>query len=173
MTIFRFTLTGLVPLMLAAAPVAGQDTATVPEGPRAERLRQLIEDRFAERLKVELGLTDEQVPKVHAILGSWAAKRRALEREDRALRQGLAAAMRPGVAAEERAVTRVTDRLLAARVEYVETFRGELAELASILSPVQRAQYVLLRDRLLQRVQEIRNQRAAGSPPRLLNRLRR
>ena len=151
----------------------GQDTAAIAEGPRTERLRQLIEDRFAERLTIELGLTDDQAAKVRGVLTTWATKRRTLEREDRSLHQQLAAAMRPGVAADERAVSRLTDRILTSRVEYVQTFRDEQADLTPILSPVQRAQYVLLRDRLIQRVQEIRDQRAVTRPGgRLLNRLR-
>lgn len=159
--------------LLDVAPVVGQDTAAIAEGPRAERLRQLIEDRFAERLTVELGLSDDQAAKMRGVLTTWATKRRTLEREDRSLRQQLAAAMRPGVAAEERTVTRLTDRILAARIEYVQTFKDELGDLSSVLSPVQRAQYLLLRDRLMQRVQDVRNQRAANQSPRLPNRLRR
>jgi hypothetical protein len=149
-----------------------QDTTAIVDGPRAERLRQLIEDRFAERLTVELGLSNDQLARVRGVLTTWATRRRQLEREDRSLRQELAGAMRPGVAADERAVSRLTDQLLNARVQYVQTFKDEQADLAPILSPIQRAQYVLLRDRLIQRVQDIREQRATARPLGRLNRLR-
>ena len=151
---------------LAIAPVAvrAQDSLEV-EGPRAERLRALIEERFTERLALELGLSDEVAAKTRGILQGWAVKRRALERDERRNRAQLATAMRPGVAASDQVVTRLVDAILSGRQAYVQTFRDEMTELATVLTPVQRAQYVLLRDRLMQRVQEIRNQRQAEGPP--------
>lgn len=146
-----------VSALFGATTARAQDT--LPDGPRAEQLRQLIEDRFAERLNVELGLTPEQSPKVRGILAGWAAKRRVIEQDERRLRQQLAGSMRPGVAANEAGVAKLTDNILSSRVAYAQTFKDEVAELGSVLSPVQRAQYVLLRDRLLQRIQEVRNQR--------------
>ena len=145
-------------VILAARSAPAQDTSAV-EGPRAENLRRMIEERFGERLTLELGLSDDQAAAVRGVLSSWAIKRRTLEREDRRLKQDLAAAMRPGVAANDETVNRLVDALMNARVAYVQTFKDELKDLTTVLTPVQRAQYVLLRDRLLQRVQEVRNQR--------------
>ncbi len=156
---------GVIALLLTGfgGRLAAQDTAVA--GPMAERLRQQIEDRFGERLSQELGLTGDQSVKVRGILASWAVKRRNLEREERRLRNQLSAAMRPGVAANDQAVTRLVDGVLAGRGAMVQTFRDEMAELGTVLSPVQRAQYLLLRDRLLQRVQELRQERQANGPP--------
>jgi hypothetical protein len=158
-------LTGLL-LIVAGSLARGQDTLADPV--RAERLRQLIEDRFTERLGRDLGLSDDQATRVHGILATWNAKRRSLEREERRLRQALAAQMRPGVAAEEAVVSRTLDAILDGRLAFVQSFRDELRELATVLTPVQRAQYLLLRDRLAQRVQEIRSQRPG--PPALRQR---
>ena len=156
---------------IVAALVAGvsvsalaQDSTEV-DGPRAEQLRRMVEERFTDRLMVELGLTGDQASRTRSILATWGAKRRNLERDQRDLRQQLTFSMRPGVAANETAVTRLVDNLALNRVAYAQTFRDELADLATVLSPVQRAQYVLLRDRLLQRVQEIRNQRQEARQP--------
>jgi hypothetical protein len=128
----------------------------------------MIEDRFAERLGRDLGLSDEQASKVHGILASWSAKRRSIEREERRLRQELASQMRPGVAADEAVVSRTLDAILDGRLAFVQSFRDELRELSAVLTAVQRAQYLLLRDRLAQRVQEIRSQRPI--PPALRQR---
>jgi len=148
-------------LVLLSSTATAQDSAVV-EGPRAERLRELIEERFAERLRVELALSDDQAAKLRGVLATWASRRRALEREERRLREELNAAMRRGVAANEETVNRLVDRIIDGRLAYVQTFKDELKDLVPVLSPVQRAQYVLMRDRLLQRVQEIRNQRQPG-----------
>ena len=159
--------------MTTAAGFAGrlpaQDTAVT--GPMAERLRQQIELRFGERLSEELGLTDGQSVKVRGVLATWAVKRRNLEREDCQLRTELSAAMRPGVAANDQAVSRLVDAILATRGALVQTYRDEMAELGTVLSPVQRAQYLLLRDRFLQRAQELRQERQVEGRPPLARRL--
>ena len=155
---------GVLGLLVGVVTGGLQAQDTTMTGPGVERLRQQIEDRFGERLSQELGLTDDQSVKVWGILASWAAKRRNLEREERQLRSQLTGAMRPGVAANDREVTRFVDEVLTTRAAMVQTYRGEMTELGSVLSPVQRAQYLLLRDRLLQRVQEVREQRQANGP---------
>ena len=151
---------GLSAALVAAqtGSVRAQDSTAI-EGPRAEELRRLIEDRFADRLAVELGLTGEQASRTRVMLATWGARRRNLERDVREARKQLTFAMRPGVAANETAVSKLVDNIMAARVAHAQTFKDELVDLSAVLSPVQRAQYVLLRDRLMQRVEEIRNQR--------------
>jgi hypothetical protein len=163
MTIRRLVLVIGLATAAGGSVARAQDSAEV-EGPRAERLRQMIEERFADRLTTELALTDDQAVKVRAVLATWAQKRRGLERDERAVRQRLASAMRPGVAADERTVTRLTDEILEGRLAYVQTFKDELNALTGTLSPIQKGQYILLRDRLMQRVQEIRDQRQGQMP---------
>lgn len=143
-------------------PAAAQDTA--PNPVRAERLRREIEERFGERLKQELALSDDQAVKVRAALAGMAVRRRGFELHERRLRQALAGQLRPGVAANPDSVAKLVDALTAGRVVYAETFRDEMRELGAILTPVQRGQYFLLRDRLMQRVQEILEQRPPGAP---------
>lgn len=156
----RMALVVAVALGLGTSIGHAQDSLEL-DGPRAERLRVQIEEIFAQRLATELGLTADQSARTRGILATWATKRRGLERDERRLRVDLSAAMRPGVAADEAAVTRLVDAILNGRLAYMQTFKDENAELAGVLSPVQRAQYILLRDRLMQRVQQIRNQRQA------------
>ena len=154
-------LTGMTLAMIALG--VGHPTTAAAQSPdsmRAERLRQQIEDRFAERLSSELELSQDQEERVGRILAVWGRKRREIEREERLLRRELSAEMRPGVAADESKVNRLVDRILDSRLDYVQTFKDELRELTGILTPIQRAQYVLLRDQLQRRVQEIREQRA-------------
>lgn len=136
---------------------AAQDTLNDPV--RAERLRQMVEQRFGERLREELGLTDDQAMKVRVALGGLAARRRGMERNERRMRQALAFQLRPGVAANADSVAKLVDALTNHRVAYTQTFKDEMRELAAILNPVQRGQYLLMRDRLMQRVQELQQGR--------------
>jgi len=131
-----------------AAQDPGDDTG------RAGELRRQIEDRFTARVQEELGLNDQQALKLRETVGVYFVKRRTLEAEERRLRQGLAAELRPGVAANKDNVARLTDQLLDNKVRYVETYRAEVKDLGAFLDPVQRAQFLIMRERLLDRVKE-------------------
>jgi hypothetical protein len=151
-------------LLLGSAPLLrAQDT--MPVDPiRAERLRLQIEQRFGQRLKEELGLTDEQTAKLRVSLAAIAARRRGMEQDERRLRQALAFQLRPGVAADADSVAKLVESLTNHRVAYAQTFKDEMRELSAILNPVQRGQYLMLRDRLMQRAQELQQGRALNPP---------
>jgi hypothetical protein len=157
----------LVSLAAGAGPAVAQEPAVDPV--RAERARRMVEERFALQVKEQLGLTDDQAGRLRGAMAGIADKRRTMEQQERALRQALNRQLRPGVAADADSVGRLVDVLTEQRVAYAETFREEMREVAAILTPVQRGQYLLLRDRLIQRVQEIRQSRqgaaARTSPP--------
>jgi hypothetical protein len=143
----------LVAVCLAAAsPVAAQEPGM--DTGRAGELRRQIEDRFAARVQEELGLSDQQALKLRETVGIYFVKRRTLEAEERRLRQALATELRPGVAADKENVGRLTDQLLDNKVRYVQTYREEVHDLAGFLDPVQRAQFLIMRERLLDRVRE-------------------
>lgn len=148
-----------------AVPVVAQDSLNDPV--RLERLRQMIEQRFGERLKEELGLSADQASKMRVSLAGLAARRRVMEQDERQMRQALATQLRPGIAASPDSVARLVESLTNHRVAYAQTFKDEMRDLATILDPVQRGQYLLLRDRLMQRAMEVQQGRAgaAASPP--------
>ena len=152
----------------APAALVGQDTLNDPV--RAARLREMVEMRFGERMREELGLSDDQVTRVRVVLGGLAAKRRGMEQDERRLRQALAHQLRPGVAANADSVARLVDALTNHRVAYAQTFRDEMRDLSAILSPVQRGQYLMMRDRLMQRILELQQGRPGEQPPFRANR---
>jgi len=162
----RWVLGLLLGSSLWVVPVAAQEPEADP-GPGAALLRQQLEERFALRVKEELGLDEQQAARLRTVASGWAGKRRALEAEERELKRAFAAQMRPGVAAQPDSVQRLVQRLLDLRVTYAESYREEYKELG-FLSPVQRAQYVMLRERMLdtiRRVREERMQRRGGAVP--------
>jgi hypothetical protein len=158
---------GLLALtLLARTPaLAAQDTLNEPA--RMERLRQMIEERFGERLKEELGLSPDQGTRLRVALAGMAARRRGMELEERGMRQALAGQLRPGIAANADSVARLVDALTNHRVAYAQTFKDEMRELSAILTPVQRGQYLLLRDRLMQRAAELQRERTDQPLPLL------
>lgn len=145
----------LLLLALAAGPLLAQEPDTQPRG---ARLRERIEHRFAERIKAELELTDEQAARLKEVAKENGSRRRDLRRRERALSTALDEQLRAGPAADQDSVARLTRELLDLRVEYAESWREEMGKL-SFLTPVQRARLMVMRDRLLHRVHEMREGR--------------
>jgi hypothetical protein len=158
------------PLMLLAlatlvSPMTLSAQDPGPDPARAQQLRRELEQRFAARLKEELALTDEQDGRVRAVMATYADRRRVLEGQERTLRQALTQQLRPGVAANADSVGHLVDAISAGRTSYAQLVQAEMKELATVLTPIQRGQLFLLRDRLLQRAMDLRQQRVQGGRP--------
>ena len=156
----RVSLLGLLMLVGGTAPAVAQDSTLAPRTGSAE-MRQRIEARFTERVKTDLGLTEEQTAKLRQVADDWFDKRRAMEAEERDLRQALQGQLRPGVAANSDSVTRIVNHLLDLKVKYAESYREENKQLG-FLTPVQRAQYYSLRERLLDALRHAKQMRRSS-----------
>ncbi len=159
----------LVLVAALAAPLAAQDEG--PVAPQAQELRRRLEERFAARVKEELGLTDQQTLQLRQVAQDYAQRRRGLEADERLLKSALAAQLRPGVAANNDSVARLTQKLLDLKVTYARTYSDENRELG-FLTPVQRAQLLVLRERMLQAFRQAREGAAEGAADRPLLRRR-
>jgi DNA anti-recombination protein RmuC len=153
----------LTPWLLAAATLAlppplraqHQDEAN-PE--RAEQLRQQVEGRFAERVKERLQLSDDQMTRLRGTARTYGARRRELTEREREIRGALAEQLRPGIAANQDSVSRLTDALVAIRDSHAHALRDENREMSEYLTPVQRSQLFVMRERLVRRAREIRDE---------------
>ena len=148
-------------LLLAAlaGPLAAQGQPDTHPG--ASELRDRIEKRFAERVKTELNLTDAQAAKLKGIAKEHGGHRRELRHRERDLRAALDAQLADGTTSDQDSVARLTTELLDLRVDYAESWRKEMRELSSFLTPVQRARLLVMRERLLQKVHEMRGEHRA------------
>jgi hypothetical protein len=156
--------------VLVFAAVVGALTAPVSAQqdppPRSAALRRELEQRFVAQMRDQLQLSSDQETRVRGIMSGYAERRGALEDEQRDMRQALNSQLRPGIAANGDSVAKLVDGIAAGRVSYARLVQDELRELTTVLTPVQRGQLFLLRDRVLQRVQEMRqNARQRGTPP--------
>jgi len=147
-------------LLLAPALAAQQDSATVPDSAERERLQQEIERRFGAVVQQRLGLTNDQADRLRDTEERFRTRRRAIVRQQLLLRFGLQDQMRPGQAANADSVRRLMDAIQANRSDLLRLDQDQDREMAGYLTPVQRAQYQMLRERLLQRLQEVRRERA-------------
>jgi len=141
-------------LAAAAGPLAAQ--AEHDTLPRSRALRERIEQRFAVRVKEELALSDEQATRLKAIATEYGGRRRELRHRERDLRAALDGQIRDGTASDPDSVARLTRELLDLRVKYAESWREEMDKLSPFLTPVQRARLLVMRERLIQRVHEMR-----------------
>jgi hypothetical protein len=152
---------GVALAMLAGVGPAHAQQLDEDNPARAQRLRQEIEDRFAARVKQELGLSNDQLARLRATSATYGSQRRGLEARERLLRSALAEQMRPGVAANQDSVSKLTDGLVNLRSAYAQTLRDENRELSTYLTPVQRSQLLAMRERFQRRIREIREERRA------------
>jgi hypothetical protein len=87
-----------------------------------------------------------------------SGRRRELRLRERRLHDALDEQLHAGAGADQDSVARLTRELLDLRVEYAESWRAEMGKLG-FLTPVQRARLMVMRERLLQRVHEMRERR--------------
>ena len=156
----RQLMLGCVLVALSAVPALAQQ----PTGPesRREELRRRLEERFALRVQEEINLSTDQMSRLRSTSREFAGRRRKLEAQQRDLRRALADQMRPGIAADKDSIAKLTDGLVELRVDYARTLKDEMAELGKFLDPVQRAKLLLVRDRLIERVQTLRERQEGG-----------
>ena len=145
-------------LLLTAAAGSGSAQAAHDSHPRAPELRERIERRFAERIKEELDLDDEQAARLKSIAMRHGRHRKELRHRERDLRAALDGLIHDGATSDPDSVVWLTRELLDLRVRYAESWRDEMKQL-SFLTPVQRARLLVMRERLLQRAHEMRHER--------------
>jgi len=150
---------GLAVILAPGGGLAAQQRDSVRQsGDTAEaaELRTMIEQRFSQRVQQELKLTNEQTAKLRDTQERFAPRRRALMRQQMERRRALENQMQPGVAANQDSVRKLTDALTTGRLEMVRIQQEENRELNGFLTPVQQVRYNMMRERLLQRVGEMR-----------------
>ena len=130
---------------------------------RLQQLRGQIEQRFAQRVQVELGLTDQQMDRLKTAERNSRDRRQTFNDREQDLRQAVGEQLKPGVAANADSLGRLLDAIAQNHVARAQEEQQELRDLAQFLTPVQRARLLIMRQRLMQNVQAIREGR--WSPP--------
>lgn len=157
----RIVLLCLLILLPGALSAQGNRQTPPPGGfsplSSADSLRAMIQDRFSRQVRQQLGLTEAESDRMRGTLLDWFIKRHNLGIDESRLKSSLAYQMRPGVAADQDSVAKLMDALLLLKVRQAQTYRDELKDL-SYLTPLQRAQFFLMRERLLEAIQNAREE---------------
>jgi hypothetical protein len=133
----------------------GADTSRA----RADSLRHRIEERFASKAQEKLGLTNEQTARLRATSQQFGTRRSELRARAHRLREALAGQLKPGVAANQDSVAKLTDAMIDLRMAQAQVARDEIKEQSKFLTSVQRAQLYLMRERFAHHVMEVHGHR--------------
>jgi Spy/CpxP family protein refolding chaperone len=144
-------------LSFGSAPLAAQEPTP---GTRAQRdsLEARVRSRMGLMLKNQLGMTDEQVRRFQATNRRFEGQRRTLFEQERRVRFELRAALAAGDTASPVRVSALLDRTIALQRQRLDLLEEEQKELASFLTPVQRARLFGLEEQLRRRMGELREQ---------------
>lgn len=147
-------------LVLPAAAAAQQQWRA---DPRRERLEAEVLSRFVSRAARDLELDGDGRARLESVLRASAERRRAIAQEARLLRQELDRTLRDP-ATPDGEFESLLERLAALRTRELEQWHDEQRALAGVLTPRQRARFLVLAARFQERVRELRR-RDAGQPP--------
>ncbi len=145
-------------LLLSPFGLAGAQRADSTSA-RADSLRLKIEERYASKAQEKLGLTNEQTARLQATSQQFSTRRNELRDRGHRLREALAGQLQPGVAANQDSVAKLTDAMIEHRMAQAQIARDEIREQSKFLSPVQRAQLYIMRERFAHRVKEVHGHR--------------
>ncbi len=134
--------------------------ATVEQRLVEERLRAAIQQRFTQRVATQLNLEEKQLAELRATSAKYAQRRADLARRTAELRASLRRELRPGVAANNDSVNRAVKELAEVQVQRAQVQQQELEELSGVLTPVQRARYLVMQQRLRQLIERAAERRA-------------
>jgi len=126
-------------------------------------VRDRIRQRFARLLRERVGLSDDQLRRLAPISRGFEVRRQTLFREERAARQALRRELAATSPDQPRVAAQI-DQLFALQRRRLDLAAEEQRELATFMTPAQRARYLALQEHLRRRAEEMRRRRGGGPP---------
>lgn len=144
----------------------GRRGGQAPAG--AQALRREVRQRFAEVVRRQLALTDDQAQRLQQTDTKYQRQRQEIQRDERDARQGLRRMLADTAGTPDATkVDQYISRLVQAQRKRADLLEAEQKDLAGFLNPVQRAKFMALREQLNQRITELNRQGGGrrGGPP--------
>jgi hypothetical protein len=150
-------------LLLAAAllVLAVPALAAQPPGPpptERDSLESRVRQRMEQMVQRQLGLTDDQVRRLGATNRRFANQRRDLLIRERQVRLGLRDEIELGDSTRNPQVAKLLDEMLQLQRQRLDLLESEQKELATFMTPHQRARYFGMEEQIRRRVEEMREQ---------------
>lgn len=142
-----------------SSTAAAQDRRPEPTPAQRDSLEARVRARMAMMLRSQLGLSDEQLRRFQATNQKFEGQRRSLFEQERDVRRDLRTALAASDTAQQQArVATLLDRTLQLQRQRLELVEAEQRELATFLTPVQRARLFGIEEQIRRRVMEMREQ---------------
>lgn len=152
--------------MAALAPLGAQDRPDRPaeRSPQRDSLEARVRARMAQVLRTQVGLNDEQIRRLQGVNRQFEAQRRSLFEQERRTRIELRAAMEIGDSTQQERIGSLLDRTVALQRQRIDLIEAEQKELATFLTPLQRARLYGMEEQIRRRTEEMRQGRSGGPP---------
>ncbi len=136
-------------------------------GPPQDRvqLERRVRQRFAQMIRTQLELTDEQAAELGEVMEPFQEERLQLMRQDQGLRRRVEAVLIEGSVVDEEAED-LLGRMVELRERELLIFTREQQALRRVLTPSQILQFQVMREQLNERVRALGQQQGARRPPR-------
>lgn len=152
-----------VPVVVSAqgGPPPGRSRSSSPRTDGQSRaIEQQLQHRIGQIMKERLALTDAQLTQLEAVTMKLERERRAVRGEEWRIRTALRAQLLSGDSASNEVVGELLDRMPRVERRRIELMETEQRELATFLTPVQRARYMALQEEIRKNMDEIRQRRS-------------
>jgi Spy/CpxP family protein refolding chaperone len=147
----------------AQTPSANRGADRMPDSAGRARLEGEIRRGFAKLLRERVGLSDVQMRQLAPLARGHEQQRRQLQLEERQTRTSLRALLRdPGP--DTTRVSALLQTLVDIQKRRVQLVEVEQRDIATVMTPVQRARYVAVQEQIRRRLEQMRHRRAAQSP---------
>jgi Spy/CpxP family protein refolding chaperone len=123
--------------------------------------RQAVQQAFRTRVREVLSLDQAKTRRLFQTDQDFNRQRSALNQSERQARVALAAAMDSG-AVDQSKIDQYINQLVQAPRKRADLLEAEQKELSTFLTPLQRAQFLSLRERLNERMRQLNQADAAG-----------
>ncbi|MEP6730018.1 MAG: hypothetical protein ABJE10_05250 [bacterium] len=124
-------------------------------GVQRQRLEQQVRQSFWKVAKQRIGFTDEQMLRVEQTSKKYDVRRRELAQQEKAQRVSLRSEMLADSAANQGAIASSLDKLHDLQRQRLDMQTEEQKELATYMTPLQRAKFLALQEQVRKRLQEI------------------
>jgi len=162
----------LVVILLLIASASTDVTAQGPRqggvpNARREQLEQRLRQNTGEIVRRRLGLTDDQMTRLQATNRRFEQQRTSRLAREREIRSELRQQVLAGDGANQNRVAQLLDQVLELERQRLDLLQTEQKELATFLTPVQRAKLLTLQQQLRTRTQQLRRNQTPGraAPP--------
>ncbi len=142
-------------LALAVGPASAAAQARPGRGEVRSQLERRIRARFAQIVREQLGLTDEQSRRLGQVVQGFQGDRRRLAGDENAARRQVDSLLAAPQASEEQARS-LLRRMSDLREEEMRLSRREQDSLLEVLSPTQLLRFDVLREELGARIRRLR-----------------